>query len=67
LDIEPEPFDPLTYKGVEEEEARLRENVIRWRYKKDKNNNYLVRIYFIYNLLIFLYIFCINIYFFLIY
>jgi RNA polymerase-associated protein LEO1 len=41
LDIEPEPFDPLTYKGVEEEEARLRENVIRWRYKKDKNNNYL--------------------------
>jgi len=41
LDIEPEPFDPLTYKGVEEEEARLRENVIRWRYKKDKNNNYM--------------------------
>ena len=45
LDIEPEPFDPLTYKGVEEEEARLRENVIRWRYKKDKNNNYMVLIH----------------------
>lgn len=41
LDVEPEPFDPLTYKGVEEEEARLKENVIRWRYKKDENNNYL--------------------------